>query len=377
MSGTADSIGCKKMGKKWLIWVVAAGAAASIAGCAQLGYYAQAAHGQVSLLSAARPIDDWLDNPSVEQDLKGRLVKVKEIRAFAVGELGLPENGSYTTYASLGRPFVMWNVVATPELSLKPKKWCFPVAGCVSYRGYYSQQDALAYAERLRTERYDVEVAGVPAYSTLGWFKDPVLSTFIQYPDARLARLVFHELAHQQLYVKGDTQFNESFAVAVEEIGVERWLVRHGNDEMRQSYAAYQGRKQDFLSLLMTHRRLLEANYERDTSDQEKRREKAAIFAALQEEYQGLKQVWGGYAGYDRWFEQPLSNARLSAIAAYHDLVPGFRALLAQHESLDAFYAAVRALSGLSKEERNLQLLTLGEQPAMARSPVSSAAVPN
>lgn len=353
------------MTKKWRAWMFV-GVAASVAGCAQLGYYAQAAHGQFSLLSAARPIDEWLANPSVEQDLKGRLAKVKEIRTFAARELGLPDNGSYTTYADLQRPFVMWNVVATPELSMKPKKWCFPIAGCVSYRGYYSQQEAQAYAARLSAERYDVEVSGVPAYSTLGWFKDPVLSTFIQYPEAQLARLVFHELAHQQLYVQGDSQFNESFAVAVEEAGVERWMARFGNAEMRASYAAHMSRKRDFLNLLMKHRRALEANYDRIAADEEKRREKAVIFAALKEDYLTLKESWGGYAGYDRWFEKPISNARLSAIATYHDLVPGFRALLAQQGSLDKFYLAVRSLSSLNKVERNKQLTALGGAATLA-----------
>lgn len=358
------------MEKKWRVWIFV-GVLASVAGCAQLGYYAQAAHGQFSLLSAARPIDEWLANPVIEEDLKGRLGKVKQIRDFAARELGLPDNASYTTYADLQRPYVMWNVVATPELSMKPKKWCFPVAGCVSYRGYYSEQEAQNYAAQLRAERFDVEVSGVPAYSTLGWFKDPVLSTFIQYPDAQLARLVFHELAHQQVYVPGDSQFNESFAVAVEEAGVERWIARHGDNEMRTSYAAHQGRKRDFLKLLMTHRRALEANYERIASDEEKRREKALIFAALKNDYQTLKQAWGGYTGYDRWFEQPLSNARLTAIATYHDLVPGFRALLAQHGSLDKFYAAVRTLARLSKDARNQQLAILGGQPMLAADSAS------
>lgn len=353
------------MKRKWRV-VVFGAAVASAAGCAQLGYYMQAAQGQLALMSAARPIDDWLTSPEVEQDLKGRLAKVKEIRSFAARELGLPDNGSYTTYADLKRPFVMWNVVATPELSLKPKQWCFPVAGCVNYRGYYSKEEAQAYAARLRAEHYDVEVSGVPAYSTLGWFKDPVLSTFIQYPDAQLARLVFHELAHQQVYTAGDSQFNESFAVAVEEFGVERWLARHGDDAMREAYGVYRGRKRDFLQLLKKHRRALEVNYEREASDDDKRRQKAAIFQALQDEYQELKQAWGGYAGYDRWFAEPLSNAHLSAVATYHDFVPGFRALLAQEGSVEKFYGAVRKLSGLSKDERHRQLAALGEQPALA-----------
>jgi predicted aminopeptidase len=351
--------GKANMKSMWRVAIIFS-AVAVIGGCAQLGYYVQAAQGQFALLSSARPIDEWLSRPDVDEGLKGKLTKVKSIRAFAARELALPDNQSYTTYADLKRPYVMWNVVATPELSLKPAQWCFPVAGCVTYRGYYSKGAAQAYAAELRAKRYDVDVSGVPAYSTLGWFDDPVLSTFIQYPDVLLARLVFHELAHQVVYVGGDSRFNESFAVAVEEAGVARWLELRGSDDMRRAYAAYQNRKKDFIHLLMKHRNALETNYARDVSDEEKRREKAAIFQSLQNEYQQLKASWGGYAGYDKWFSEPLSNAHLSAVATYHDHVPGFRALLAQHRSLDKFYNAVRELAILGEKERNERLANLG-----------------
>ena len=349
------------------------GVAVLVGGCAQIGYFVQAAHGQFAVLSAARPIDDWLANPDTEDKLKDKLARVKEIRAFAARELALPNNASYTSYADLKRPFVMWNVVATPELSLKPLQWCFPVAGCVNYRGYYSKEDAQAYAAELRAAKYDVEVSGVPAYSTLGWFNDPVLSTFIQYPDGELARLVFHELAHQVVYVPGDSRFNESFAVAVEEAGVERWLVMFGDDKTRAAYAAYKARKQDFLALLLKHRKALKAIYESDVSDGEKRKEKETIFRALQDEYLVLKEAWGGYKGYDRWFAEPLSNAHLSAIATYHDFVPGFRALLAQQKNMAQFYEAVRMLSTLGKEERHHQLARLGNMPSLTAGNVHAA----
>jgi predicted aminopeptidase len=357
---------------KWRA-LVFCGVAAMVGGCAQLGYFAQAAQGQLSLLAEAKPIDEWLANPGVEDKLKNKLSKVKDIRAFAARELGLPDNDSYTTYADLKRPFVLWNVVATEEFSLKPVQWCFPVAGCVNYRGYYSKEDAQAYAAELRAAKYDVEVGGVSAYSTLGWFKDPVLSTFIQYPDGELARLVFHELAHQVVYVAGDSRFNESFAVAVEEAGVERWMALRGDDKTREAYAAYERRKRDFLVLLMKHRKALEANYERDVSDAEKRKEKAEIFKALKEEYLVLKESWGGYAGYDRWFAEPLSNAHLSAIATYHDFVPGFRALLAEKKSMAKFYEAVRSLANLDKEERHRKLASFAPDPAITASNSQSA----
>jgi predicted aminopeptidase len=326
------------------------------AGCAQLTYYVQAAYGQAELLSDAKPIDEWLADPGVGDKLKVRLAMAKEIRVFAARELGLPDNASYTSYAALKRPFVLWNVVATPELSLRPRQWCFPVAGCVDYRGYYNNEAAQEYAAGLRQEHYDVQVSGVLAYSTLGWFNDPVLSTFIQYPDGELARLIFHELAHQVVYAKGDTQFNESFATAVEEAGVERWLAVHGDDRTRAMYTQFEGRKRDFLALLLKARKALEVDYARAVSDAEKRRNKAEIFLNLKERYQTLKVTWGGYTGYDRWFAEPLSNAHLASIATYHDLVPGFRALLAQEKRFDKFYAAVRALALLDKAERHRRL---------------------
>ncbi|MFA9217739.1 MAG: aminopeptidase, partial [Sphingomonadaceae bacterium] len=224
-------------------WLAAGGVALLLAGCAQLKYYMQAAQGQYALWSDARPIDDWLGDPSTDPQLKARLEKALLIRRFAVRELGLPDNASYKNYAALSRPFVLWNVVATPELSLRPIQWCFPIAGCVSYRGYYSKDDAQAYASELRTEGNDVQVGGVPAYSTLGWFSDPLLSTFINYSDAELARMVFHELSHQVAYAGDDTMFNESFATAVERIGVQRWLVQHAGNEARAQYAAQDARR--------------------------------------------------------------------------------------------------------------------------------------
>lgn len=338
----------------------------AIGGCAQFDYYMQAVQGQYSLLSDARPIDEWLADPGVADKLKGKLSRVKEIRRFAARELGLPDNDSYKNYADLNRPFVLWNVVAAPQLSTKPVQWCFPVAGCVNYRGYYSKAGAQSFANELRREGYDVQVAGVPAYSTLGWFNDPVLSTFIQYPDGELARLVFHELAHQMVYAKDDSQFNESFAVAVEEAGVERWMAEYGDDKMRQSYAAYEGRKQDFLTLLMKYRKQLEANYASRSGNADKIRQKAAIFQALKDEYTLLKeQKWSGYAGYDRWFAEPLSNAHLASVATYHDFVPGFRALLKKEKSFGNFYRAVRNLAALDKNARHRQLARFGQTAPM------------
>jgi len=340
--------------------VLAGVAAAMLASCSGLNYYAQAAQGQLSLLSDARPIEDWINDNGTDTRLRTRLATARQIRSFAVGELGLPDNNSYKNYAALSRPYVLWNVVATPELSLKPMQWCFPVAGCVNYRGYYSKDAAVEYAKELRAEGKDVQVGGVPAYSTLGWFNDPLISTFIHYPDAELARLIFHELSHQVVYVAGDSQFNESFASAVEEAGVERWLNGFGNDTMRQNYIKYAARKKEFLQLLLKYRRALEDNYASEAPVPEKRATKARLFQQLKDEYLVLKESWGGFAGYDRFFAEPLSNAHLASIATYNDFVPAFRALLAREGSFSKFYAAARQLAELSKQERHRRLKLLG-----------------
>lgn len=323
-----------------------------LGGCAELGYYAQAARGQMSLMADAKPIDRWLADPGIKDDLKARLRRVQAIRQFAARELGLPDNGSYKSFAKLERPFVMWNVVATPELSLRPERWCFPVAGCVDYRGYYDQQEAKAFAGTLRSKGLDVRVSGVPAYSTLGWFNDPVLSTFIHYPEAELARLVFHELAHQVAYAPGDSQFNESFATAVEEAGVSRWLEAQGDDALRTGYLAFQQRREDFLNLLNAYRQRLDDLYQSERPEADKRREKSVLLASMQSDYAVLKDSWGGYAGYDRWFGEPVSNAHFALISTYHDLVPAFRAMLQEKQSLPAFYQAVRTLARSDKAQR-------------------------
>jgi len=337
----------------------AAAAALMLSSCSSLSYYSQAAQGQLELLTDSRPIDDWLADPSTKPTLRHRLEAARQIRRYAIQELKLPDNGSYTNFTNIKRPYVLWNVVATPELSLKPMQWCFPVAGCVNYRGYYSKQDAQAYAKQLRKQGHDVEVGGVSAYSTLGWFSDPLVSTFINYPDAELARLIFHELAHQVVYVPGDSKFNESFASAVEQAGVEGWLERFGNPAMSDAFERYSARKKDFMALLVRYRGELEKNYASDRSTDEKRATKTRLFIALKDDYQVLKANWGGYAGYDRFFAEPLSNAHLASIATYNDFVPAFRALLRKERNWPSFYKAVNRIAQLDKADRHRVLQKL------------------
>jgi len=219
--------------------IAIAGAVLLLAGCSAVDtadYYWQGATGQLEILARAKPIPEAIaESPDVS--LKQRLARVQEIRAYASRELGLPDNGSYTRYTDLGRQFVVWNVFAAPELSLSPMQWCFPIAGCVNYRGYFNEKDARDEAARLTAAGDDVWVSGVPAYSTLGYFDDPILSTFVRWPETEVARMVFHELAHQVVYVKDDTQFNESFAVTVEEAGVRRWLAAQGRPDLDAQFA--------------------------------------------------------------------------------------------------------------------------------------------
>lgn len=341
---------------------VALGLLLSLNGCGQLSYYAQAVGGQLEIWQRETPIKQLLADATTDSVLKTRLERVQRIRDFASRELGLPDNRSYRSYADLKRPYVVWNVFAAPEFSLQARRWCFPFAGCVGYRGYFDESAALIYAQRLTAEGFDVYVSGVPAYSTLGWFPDPVLNTFIRYPEPELARLLFHELAHQQVYVQDDTVFNESFATVVENAGVTRWLNMHGNAEQRQRFASMQAIRKEFLALLLQSRGALEKLYAADLQPadmelSEKRRRKAGIFENLRRDYQEKRKAWGGYAGYDRWFAQPLGNAHLASIALYTRRVPAFEALLAANDhDLPRFYAAVSALALLPLPERNARL---------------------
>jgi predicted aminopeptidase len=284
----------------------------------------------------------------------------KQARRFASADLGLPDNGSYTKYVDLKRPSVVWNVFATPELSMQLKQWCYPIVGCATYRGFYAKEDAERYADYLRSQGLEAYVSGIPAYSTLGWFEDPLLSSFIRFPDAEVARTIFHELGHQVLYIQGDTTFNESFASAIEEIGLEKWLqVQPERELLTKNYAEFTSRKKDFIAALKKHRLALEKVYQEGRSDEEKRQGKADVFASLQREYVTLKESWGGFKGYDGWFSQKLSNAHLATVATYSELVPGFIALhqkLGQPLPLKPFFEAVRALSKKPKAERDLLL---------------------
>ncbi|RZT41025.1 aminopeptidase [Cupriavidus agavae] len=355
-----------------IVAILACGALA--AGCDTVGYYYQSIGGHLGVMASARPIDDAIATANGANDarLAQRLELARRIRDYASRELKLPDNGSYRRYANLHRPYVVWSVFATPELSMDLRKWCFPIVGCISYRGYYDQNDAELYARGLRGDGFETYVAGIPAYSTLGYFDDPLLNTFVYQPEGELARLIFHELAHQVVYVRNDTAFNESFATAVEAAGVERWLAQEGSADARASYRIYDGRRRQFRAMLLDTRDKLVKLYQSRQDDAAKRQGKARIFDELRAEYGALKAEWGGYTGYDRWFDQPLTNAHLAAVATYQQWVPAFTALLAQSGGdWDRFYAEARRIGDLAPPERDAALRKLAP-PATEVTPLTA-----
>lgn len=348
---------------RWGLGATALGAALLLStGCSNLAYYAQAAGGHLDLLRAARPVPEVLSDPATPAALRQRLQLSQQMRDFAVTELQLPDNRSYRRFADLQRPSVVFNVVAAPELGLKLKTWCFPVVGCVGYRGYFKREPADALAAELRAQGWETTVYGVPAYSTLGrtdWLGgDPLLNTFIQWPEGELARLLFHELSHQVVYADDDTMFNESFATAVERLGGVRWLQQHASDSARAEYAALDARRQAFRALTLRTRTRLQALYEGALPDAEKRVTKAALMTQFRSEYETLKrEAWGGFAGYDGWVARA-DNSAFAVQAAYDELVPAFERLFeAEGRDFGRFYAAVRILAGLPKSERRSRLL--------------------
>ena len=353
-------------------WLMAAGgllgaAALAIAstcllgGCGTLAYYGQAVGGHLGIVTKSRAVSSWIEDGATPAELRARLELSQRMRDFAVAELKLPDNRSYRSYADLGRNAVVYNVVAAPELSFTLKTWCFAVVGCVGYRGYFDRAPAEALAAELKAQGWETNVYGVPAYSTLGkteWLGgDPLLNTFIRWPEGELARLIFHELAHQVAYADDDTAFNESFATAVERIGGQRWLERHASAEARAEYAALDARRNDFRALVGRYRESLATVYASHIPDDEKRQRKAVLMQSMRDEYARMKaERWGGFAGYDGWFERA-NNAALGIQASYNELVPQFERLFAKSGGdFERFYAEVRTLAALPKAERRAKL---------------------
>jgi predicted aminopeptidase len=311
-------------------------------GCESISYYGQAIGGHLRLMAAARPIDSWLEDPATPPELKARLAVAQRIREYAWRELHLPQNGSYLSYADLHRRFAVWNVFAAPRFSVDPKPECFPFTGCVAYRGFYSEEQARRYAETLRAQGYDVHLGGVLAYSTLGWFDDPLLSTFIRYPDSQVARLVFHELAHQVVYAKNDTTFNESFAAVVEEEGVRRWLESEGRTAELAAFHEAQARRRELAARVKEAREHLRAVYASHLSDEQKLEQKRAEFVRLR-------------LAFPQFVPSEPNNAFLVSIALYNELVPALERVLAASASLDDFYARARQLAASEPQRAQLR----------------------
>ncbi|MCB1756351.1 MAG: aminopeptidase [Gammaproteobacteria bacterium] len=342
-----------------------------IGGCSTGAYYSQAVSGHLKLMNARQDVATLLESPDLDATLREKLELSKEIRAFASAELGLPDNGSYKSFVKTGRDFVTWNVIAAGEFSVDAKTWCFPVAGCVSYKGYFDKEAAEKQAAELTADGYDTVVTGATAYSTLGWFDDPLLDTMLTGHELRLAGLIFHELAHQKLYLKGDSDFNEAYATFVEQQGVRTWLTASDRQYQLQAYGEFLQRREQFAELLLNAREKLQALYDSEISDDEKRQGKQAVFAEMRADYQIMKDQWQGYAGYDRWFEQEINNARLVAAATYRRLVPAFAALFnEQGGEFPAFYRRAAELSTMNKTERETVLAGLvgSEMPAASVS---------
>lgn len=332
--------------------------ASVLGGCASVQYYGQAVAGHLEVLAAVRPVGEVLDDASVGEGTRTRLREALAARRFAVRALGLPDNGSYTGFAALGRRYVVWNVVATPELSLQPRRFCFLVVGCLAYRGFFDADDARAEANRLRAAGDDVLIGGVRAYSTLGWLDDPLLDTMLEGDAATVAELLFHELTHQAVYVKDDSAFNEALATAVARAGVARWLAERGEDAA--AYHLRAEREKVFLAIVLDTREALEVLYSGAATDTQKRKRKEAILDRARRRFETDAAGWPEPRPYARFFDHGLNNARLAAVATYHDLVPGFDAMLADADGdVRALLHRARALAARPAGDRRRILTRL------------------
>jgi len=344
--------------------------------CSDFGYYRQSVSGHLSIMAKRQSIAAVLADPDQPESLKDALRRILEIREYASESLGLPVGKSFSTYADIERPFAVWNVVAAPAFSLTANQWCFPVAGCVPYRGYYQESEAVQFAASLQQQGFDTHVYGVSAYSTLGWFDDPVLSSFVSYPDWALAGLLFHELAHQVVYADNDGDFNEAFASLVEQEGLRRWLHACRSETEQGDYRRYRERDDQFQVLVAATRQELLDCYDgrNGISNEEQQSCKEAAFTQMRQDYARLRQQWNGDARYDRWFESGLNNARFISAHTYRHDLPAFESLLRQQQGdLPGFYAAAKRLAALPPVARRQALDALREAPTHANSVTSEA----
>jgi predicted aminopeptidase len=332
-----------------------------LAGCGQAGYFAQAAKGQWDIISERENIQQLLDDHQLNSDLRQQLELVRDIREFASRELHLPDNMSYRYYSETGRPYVVWNVVATARYQLTPKTWCFPFTGCIAYKGYFAEADATELNKTLMNQDYDTFLYGVSAYSTLGWFSDPVLDTFVNYSEKSLAELIFHELAHQVVYVKNDSGFNEAFATTVGERGLQAWMKHRYPNQDISTLIENNQRNAKITDLILGFRDQLAIAYEQGP-ESDLAQIKSEIFSEMRQAYAEIQQHGQGTPYYDWWFNLELNNAHLSSVSTYHRLVPGFEKVLDQAGSFDRFYSLVEDQANLPRAEREAWLLGIANE---------------
>jgi predicted aminopeptidase len=333
-----------------------------LSGCADIGYYWHSASGHLDLMNQRVDIDELLADDDLDSNLRARLLLVQDIRRFSTEQLHLPANGSYNSYVALQQPYVIQNLFAAPEFSTRLHQWCYPVIGCASYRGYYDEPRLLAYVDRLQSQGLEVHVGRVPAYSTLGWFDDPVLSSFIDWPDYRLAGLLFHELTHQQIYIDDDTTFNESLASAVQQVGTELWLQSSNQSEALSEFRRWLIYRDEAIALIVATRTELDAIYASDMTDVEKRARKAQQFQQARNEHDNIASRHGIAGGFKTWFADGLNNAKIGSVAAYNSRLNAFVHILdVLAVDFPAFYRYVEELSELERDPRN-QCLDAWEQ---------------
>ena len=362
--------------RKWLLALSLAIVLGAVSGCRTIGFYSQAIKGQYQIFAHQKVIDDLIADPQTPEALRKQLQLVAQLRVFAKDQLKLPVDGHYRKYVDVHRPYVVWNVQAAPQYSLQPRTWWYPLVGSLEYRGYFSESGATNYAKRFAKRGDDVYVDGVEAYSTLGWFKDPILNTFIDRSEPELAEVIFHELGHQRVFARGDTDFNEAYATTVGQEGARRWLRASGKTNLMERYETALRRNGEFVHLIMSTREELEKVYG-DTLDKDGKVqaaktpplppaqlkvEKARVFAELHANYAKLKLSWGGYAGYDDWFAREMNNAQLNTIANYYDFLPAFQRVLELNGGdMEKFYVEVERLSKMDKDERHQRLRDLAK----------------
>ncbi len=323
-----------------------------LSGCASINYYSQSIQGQLEVLQKRQAINDVLKKNNISDTLRSKLNTVLLLRDFSIQQLGLPKNNSYLSYADLERRYVIWNIFATEEFSLEPVNWCYLVIGCLSYRGYFSQADAQQHAKKLDAQGYDIYLGGVSAYSTLGWFDDPVLNTMLRWNDIRLATVMFHELAHQQLYIKNDTEFNEAYADAVAYIGVTKWLAQDSDKNLLQEYEQSQYQEKEFIDLIMRYKSILSDIYKSAKNEATTRKQKEESLQQMTNEYLHISQTWKNNT-YRKWFSTEINNAKLAAIVTYRKYFPAFIELYEKLEKdLPRFYSFSKSLSNCTSLKR-------------------------